>query len=109
MFGPGDYMIDAGLDLSKVLSGTPEPAFLEAMGKFGAAAAKNNLPIFGGAMTLDMIPSLIQSGHRAIAVQFDVWGFARLVDNSLKEAKVYAKQFESNPSASIPNGQAKPE
>jgi 4-hydroxy-2-oxoheptanedioate aldolase len=109
MFGPGDYMIDAGLDLSKVLSGTPEPAFLEAMGKFGAAAAKNNVPIFGGAMTLDMIPSLIQSGHRAIAVQFDVWGFSRLVDSSLKEAKAYAKQFESNPSANIPNGQAKPE
>ena len=47
MFGPGDYMIDAGLDLGKVLSGEPDPKFFEAMAKFGAAAAKNNLPIFG--------------------------------------------------------------
>jgi 4-hydroxy-2-oxoheptanedioate aldolase len=109
MFGPGDYIIDAGLDFNRVLAGEPEPAFLEAMGKFCAAAAKNNLPIFGGAMTLDMIPSLIQSGHRAIAVQFDVWGFTRLIDSSMKEAKTYAKQFEGNPSGGIPNGEAKPE
>lgn len=47
MFGPGDYMIDAGLDLGKALGGQPEPAFIEAMTKFGTAAAKNNLPIFG--------------------------------------------------------------
>jgi 4-hydroxy-2-oxoheptanedioate aldolase len=109
MFGPGDYMIDAGIDLSGVLAGNPDPAFLEVMGKFNAAATKNNLPIFGGAMTLDMIPSLIQSGHRAIAVQFDVWGFARLVDSSLKTGREYAKEFEGNPMASTPNGQEKPE
>jgi 4-hydroxy-2-oxoheptanedioate aldolase len=47
MFGPGDYLIDAGLDLEGALSGQPDPAFLEAMGKFGAAAAKHGLPIFG--------------------------------------------------------------
>jgi 4-hydroxy-2-oxoheptanedioate aldolase len=47
MFGPGDFMIDAGLDLSSVLSGQPDPGLLEAMGKFGAAAHKNGLPIFG--------------------------------------------------------------
>ena len=47
MFGPGDFIIDAGLDLNRVLSGNPEPQFLEAMGKFNAAAAKNDLPIFG--------------------------------------------------------------
>jgi 4-hydroxy-2-oxoheptanedioate aldolase len=109
MFGPGDYMIDAGIDLSGVLSGNPDPAFLEVMGKFSAVAAKNNLPIFGGALTLDMVPALIQSGHRAIAVQFDVWGFSRLVDSSLKTAREHAKQFEGNPSGGIPNGQAKPE
>jgi 4-hydroxy-2-oxoheptanedioate aldolase len=43
MFGPGDFMIDAGLPLK--LGGEPHPKFLEAMTKFGAAAAKNNLPI----------------------------------------------------------------
>lgn len=47
MFGPGDYMIDAGLDLSNALSGEPHPTFAKAMGKFGAAAHANNLPIFG--------------------------------------------------------------
>jgi 4-hydroxy-2-oxoheptanedioate aldolase len=47
MFGPGDYLIDAGLDLEGALSGQPDPAFVAAMGKFGAAAAKHGLPIFG--------------------------------------------------------------
>lgn len=47
MFGPGDYTISAGLDAEKVVNGEPEPAFLQAMGKFYAAAAKNNLPVFG--------------------------------------------------------------
>ncbi len=47
MFGPGDYMIDAGLDISSVLNGQPDPKFLEAMGKFGAAAQKYGIPIFG--------------------------------------------------------------
>ncbi|KAF1842434.1 Macrophomate synthase [Cucurbitaria berberidis CBS 394.84] len=108
MFGPGDYMIDAGIDLANVLSGKPEPAFLEAMGKFGAAAAKSNVPIFGGAMSLDMIPMLIQTGSRAIAVQFDVWGFSRLLHDSLETARGYAKQLEGNAKA-VPNGQPKPE
>lgn len=34
MFGPGDFTIDAGLDLGKALSGQPEAPFLEAMAKF---------------------------------------------------------------------------
>lgn len=109
MFGPGDFLIDSGLNIDKALSGDPEPAFLEAMGKFGAAAAKNNLPIFGGAMSLEQIPMLIQTGSRAICVQFDYWGLTRLLDSSLKTAKDHAKQFEGNPKPSMPNGQAKPE
>jgi 4-hydroxy-2-oxoheptanedioate aldolase len=108
MFGPGDFLIDAGLDLSGALSGQPDPKFLEAMGKFGAAAKKNNLPIFGGAMTVDQVPQLIQSGYRAIAVQFDVWAFTRMVDSSMVTARELVKQFEGNPSGSIPNGEAKP-
>lgn len=47
MFGPGDYMIDAGLDLSTVLTGQPSPTFVKAMTKFAEAAQKNGLPIFG--------------------------------------------------------------
>lgn len=93
MFGPGDYMIDAGLDLSTVLSGEPDPKFLEAMGKFGAAAHKNGLPIFGGAMSVDMVPMLIEQGFRAIAVQFDVWGLTKLIHGSLTQARTAAKQF----------------
>jgi 4-hydroxy-2-oxoheptanedioate aldolase len=109
MFGAGDYSIDAGIDLNGLLSGNPQPEFLEAMGKFCAAAAKNNIPIFGGAMTLDMVPTLIQTGHRAIVVQFDVWGVTRLMDSSLTTAKEHRKQFEGNPSATAPDGQGKPE
>jgi 4-hydroxy-2-oxoheptanedioate aldolase len=102
MFGPGDYLIDAGLDLSSALSGKPAPEFLEAMGKFGAAAAKNNIPIFGGAQSIDMIPHLIQTGHRAIAVQFDVWAFTKMIDSSLVDARKLAEHFEKNPKASKP-------
>jgi 4-hydroxy-2-oxoheptanedioate aldolase len=109
MFGPGDFMIDAGIDITRTFAGNPEPAFVEAMGKFNAAAAKYNLPIFGGAMAPEMIPMLIQSGYRAIAVEFDVWGFTRLVDSSIKAGREYAKQFEGGANGGIPNGQGKPE
>jgi 4-hydroxy-2-oxoheptanedioate aldolase len=98
MFGPGDFMIDAGLDLLSVMNGTPDQGLLDAMGKFGAAAQKNGLPIFGGAMSIEQVPMLIQQGFRAIAVQFDVWGLTRLVHTSLKQGREYAKQAgtESN-------------
>lgn len=110
MFGPGDYMIDAGLDLNKVLSGEPEPEFLMAMGKFNSTAAKYDLPIVGGAMTLDMVPVLIQNGTRAVCVQFDVWGISRLFADSLKKSWDYAKEFEGNPRpGTLANGNSKPE
>jgi len=47
MFGPGDYMIDAGMDIHSFMNGNPDPKFFEAMGTFNAAAAKYDLPIFG--------------------------------------------------------------
>lgn len=109
MFGPGDFMIDAGIDIATALGGVPHPVFLDAMAKFGAAAAKNNLPTMGGAMSLDQIPMLIQGGYRVIAVQFDVWGFSNLIASSLKTAREHAKAFEGNSTAGVPNGQAKPE
>jgi 4-hydroxy-2-oxoheptanedioate aldolase len=46
-FGPGDYMIEAGMNLDGFLKGNPDPKFFEAMGKFTAAAAKNDVPVFG--------------------------------------------------------------
>ena len=100
-------MIDAGIDLSSALNSNPAPEFVEAMGKFGAAAAKNNLPVFGGALSLDQIPMLIQTGASAICVQFDVWAFSRMMEESLNQAKGYRKQFEGNPSAGMTNEHGK--
>jgi len=108
MFGPGDYMADAGLELK--LGGEPHPTFAAAMGKFAGAGQKYGKPLFGAAMALEMIPMMIQQGYRAIAVAFDVWGFANLVHGNLKQAKEFAAQAsEANgvPNG-IPNGKAPP-
>lgn len=109
MFGIGDFMIDAGLDLTKALTGESDPFLNESLGKFGAAAANNNLPIFGGAMSVEMIPMLIQNGYRAIAVQFDVWGFTRMVDAALVSGRQHAKEFAEKAGKNVPNRQGKPE
>lgn len=45
MFGPGDFMADAGLELK--LGGEPHPTFVAAMDKFLSTAKKYNLPLFG--------------------------------------------------------------
>ncbi|PSN69734.1 Macrophomate synthase [Corynespora cassiicola Philippines] len=92
MFGPGDYMIDAGLDISTYQTGEPHPKFLAAVEKFTAAALKNDLPIYGVALSLDLVPKLVHQGFRAIAVQFDVWGITRLIDDSLKKARTSISQ-----------------
>ena len=84
-------MIDAGLPLK--LGGEPHPKFLEALGKFGAAANKNNLPIFGPAQTVDMIPMLVQQGFAAIAVAFDVWGLAGLMADALKKGRAAVNEI----------------
>lgn len=44
MFGPGDYMADAGIPVSL---GAPDPRLLEAMGKLAAAGKKYNVPLVG--------------------------------------------------------------
>lgn len=88
MFGPGDFMLDAGLPVQ--LGGVPHPDFLAAMGKFGAAGAKHNKPLLAGALSIDQIPFMISQGFRAIAVTFDVWGIAGFVDGKLKEARAHA-------------------
>ncbi|KAL5118057.1 hypothetical protein ACEQ8H_004044 [Pleosporales sp. CAS-2024a] len=109
MFGPGDYMIDAGIAIGAFMDNKPDPRFFEAMGKFNAAAAKNNLPIFGGALSLEQLPMLIQSGMRAICVQFDVWAFSNMTEKTMNDAKAIVKQFEGNPKASVPEANGKPE
>lgn len=45
MFGPGDYMADAGLELK--LGGEPHPTFAAAFGKFVAAGQKHGKPLIG--------------------------------------------------------------
>jgi len=91
MFGPGDYMIDAGLQLK--LSGEPHPTFLAAMGRLIGAAKTAKLPLFGAAQTPDMIPMLVQQGYAAIAVAFDVWGLAGLVADALKKGRDITKDL----------------
>lgn len=107
MFGPGDYRIDAGLDISNTFGGEQEPEFLDAIGKFYAAAKKNNLPIFGAVWTVDNIPMVIQQGFRAICVQFDVWGLTRLLDSSLKTAKGYREELGGKTNGNVSNGHVK--
>ena len=57
--------------------------------------------MISGVMGVDQIPMAIQSGMRAIAVQFDVWGTTRLFANSLEEGWKHAKK------PSMADGQAK--
>lgn len=91
MFGPGDYTIDAGLPLK--LDGEPHPTFLAALGRFMAAAKKNNLPLFGPAQTPDLVPMMLEQGYAGIAVVFDVWGLAGLVADALKKGREATKEI----------------
>jgi len=45
MFGPGDYLADAGLPIK--LGGEPHPIFADAFGKFVAAGGKHGKPLMG--------------------------------------------------------------
>ncbi|KAH8760630.1 Pyruvate/Phosphoenolpyruvate kinase-like domain-containing protein [Hyaloscypha sp. PMI_1271] len=105
MFGPGDYLADAGLPIK--LGGEPHPIFADAFGKFVAAGMKHGKPLMGAALAPEMIPGMIQQGFRAIAVAFDVWGFANLVDGGIKKGREFAQQVgEANGVAEV-NGKAK--
>ncbi|KAL7957187.1 Pyruvate/Phosphoenolpyruvate kinase-like domain-containing protein [Trichoderma compactum] len=84
MFGPGDFMADAGLELTL---GQPHPTLAAAMESMSKASKRHNVPLFGVAMNLDMVPMLIESGHRAIIVMLDVWGIANMVKANLEKAK----------------------
>jgi 4-hydroxy-2-oxoheptanedioate aldolase len=62
-----------------------------------------------GAMSVDMVPMLIQQGFRAIAVQFDVWGLSKLIHGSLTQARAAAKQVaaEANGESNGESNEAK--
>lgn len=42
------------------------------------------------ALSVHMIPSMIEQGYRAIAVAFDLWGFSNMVKEKLDQATEYA-------------------
>ncbi|KAH8122990.1 Pyruvate/Phosphoenolpyruvate kinase-like domain-containing protein [Trichoderma asperelloides] len=83
MFGPGDFMADAGVPLSL---GEPHPTLVAAMESMSKASKKYNVPLWGAATNLDMVPQMIESGYRAIMV-LDVWSIANMVKSTIEKAK----------------------
>ncbi|KAL3420405.1 aldolase citrate lyase family protein [Phlyctema vagabunda] len=90
MFGPVDYMADAGIPLK--ISKVFPPDLVAAIEKFAAAGEKHGKPLFGAAMAPEMIPHLIKQGYRAICVGFDTAGLARFFKGGLDTAKQLAQQ-----------------
>jgi 4-hydroxy-2-oxoheptanedioate aldolase len=59
---------------------------------------------YSAAMAPDMIPGMIQQGYRAIAVAFDVWGFANLVNTSLAQGRAFAQKSDEANEVTETNG-----
>jgi len=55
-------------------------------------------------MAPEMIPGMIEQGYAAIAVAFDVWGFANLVNSGIKQGRAFAQQSGEVKGAAVPNG-----
>lgn len=85
MFGPGDFMADARVPM--VLGGPPHPVLASAMESMSKASKKYNIPLVGGALAPEMIPMMVESGHRVVVTMFDVWGVANLAKSSVQNAK----------------------
>lgn len=63
------------------------------------------------AMAPEMIPMMIKQGYKAIAVAFDLWGLANLVNTGINKGREYAKavaEEKQNSEAAIVNGNGKP-
>lgn len=50
MFGPGDFMADAGIPIT--MAGPPHPVMVDAMTKFAEAGAKAGVPLLGYVLSL---------------------------------------------------------
>ncbi|PTB45406.1 hypothetical protein M441DRAFT_54465 [Trichoderma asperellum CBS 433.97] len=100
MFGPGDFMADARVPLA--LGGPPHPVLASAMESMSKAGKKYDIPLFGGALAPEMIPMMVESGHRGIMVMFDVWSVANLTKSSVQTAKELIGALDKKP-----NGEAK--
>lgn len=44
-------------------------------------------------MSVDAVPAMIQMGHAAIAVQWDVWGLAYLAKGTVDKARAMALEL----------------
>lgn len=43
-------------------------------------------------MVPEMIPMMIQQGYKAIAVAFDMWGLANVVNSGIQKGREFARQ-----------------
>ncbi|KAL2059763.1 hypothetical protein VTL71DRAFT_10147 [Oculimacula yallundae] len=102
MFGPGDFQADAGLEIN--MGGQLHPTLAAAMGAFAAAGQKYGKPLFGAAMSMDMVPMMIQQGYRAIAVAFDMWILSNTVHGSIAKGRELAQAAGATNGTAIPNG-----
>jgi 4-hydroxy-2-oxoheptanedioate aldolase len=57
-------------------------------------------------MAPEMIPGMIEQGYRAIAVAFDVWGFANLVNSGIQQGREYAQKTGDVKGTAVPNGKS---
>jgi len=109
LFGPGDFMADAGLELK--LGGEPHPVFADAMMKFVMAGKKTGKPLMAAVQSMDQVPAMIQQGFRALVLFLDVWGFSWYTADLLKKARDHSAQASEETKANghaIPNGAAEP-
>ncbi|KAL6904829.1 Pyruvate/Phosphoenolpyruvate kinase-like domain-containing protein [Trichoderma evansii] len=83
MFGPGDFMADAGVPLGL---GPPHPTLLSAMESMSKASKKYNKPLWGAVISLDQVPQMVESGYRGIMF-LDVWSIANMVKSTIETAK----------------------
>jgi 4-hydroxy-2-oxoheptanedioate aldolase len=90
-FGPGDYMADAGLEMTLK---KPQPQLFQAMMATAAAAKKHGVPMKGGTMDPSQIPMMIDAGWRMLTVSMDVWTIGQTFKAKLDKGRAAAKALE---------------
>jgi len=93
LFGPGDFMLDAGIPLRLA---DPDVRLLEAMGKFSAAGKKYNKPLMAGAQAMEQVPMMLEQGFRGIVIFMDVWGISQTVYGNLAKGRDMASKLVTN-------------
>ncbi|KAF1968417.1 hypothetical protein BU23DRAFT_655927 [Bimuria novae-zelandiae CBS 107.79] len=103
MFGAGDFSLSAGLPIQ--LGGVPHPTLADAMGKYHAAAQKNDLVTLGLAQWPEMVPMLVQQNYSAIVTVLDYWMLEGMVKSTLVKAANIVKQFAEKETAEKENAE----